>query len=62
MKIFTIIAAVGALLLLLSMLLCGLWSKAKGIPDEAGKKFHSQLGIVTIICSIVAIILLLILL
>jgi hypothetical protein len=62
MKIFTVIVAVAALLLLLSMLVCGLWSKAKGLPDEAGKKFHTQLGIVTIIFSIAAIILLLILL
>ncbi len=60
MKILTMIIAVAALLLLLSMLLCGLWSKAKGLSEKSAKKFHTQLGVLAMLFSIAAIILLLI--
>jgi hypothetical protein len=59
MKFVTVIVAIAALLLLFSMLLCGLWSKSKGLPDENAKKFHTQLGVTTMLFSIAAIILLL---
>lgn len=60
MKIFTVIIAIAALLLLFSMLLCGLWSKSKGLLEESAKKFHMQLGITTMLLSIASIILMLI--
>jgi hypothetical protein len=60
MKVFTIVFAATALLLLLSMLLCGLWSKSKGLSEESAKKFHTKLGVTAMLFSIAAIILLLI--
>lgn len=56
MRVFTIIISVITLLLLCSMLLCGLWSKSKGLSEKSAKKFHMQLGIITILFSMVTII------
>ena len=44
MAIVTIIAASITVLLLLCQLTCGLWIRSKG-ADEAGKRFHTKLGI-----------------
>ncbi len=59
MKTIIIILAIITLLLLLSMLTCGLWTSAKGLPDAAGKLFHKNLGIAAISMSMLTIVLML---
>ncbi len=50
MEIITIIVAAVTALLLLCQLMCGQWIR-KG-TDEAGKRFHSRLGIANVITGL----------
>lgn len=52
MNVATIIMASLTMLLLLCQLLCGLWMKSKG-TDEAGKRFHTKLGIANVLTGLV---------
>lgn len=51
MKVATIILAALSALLLLCDLLCGLWMRSKG-SDDAGKRFHTRLGIAVVISGL----------
>jgi hypothetical protein len=60
MNIIYILIAILTILLLLSLLLCGLWLKSHPTNDPSSVKFHLQLGITTIICSLISAILLIV--
>jgi hypothetical protein len=53
MKIAVIVFASAAALLMLFQLTCGLWIRSKG-ADEAGKRFHTKLGISGILTGMVS--------
>lgn len=51
METITIVLAALTIVLFLCQLTCGLWIRKKG-ADEAGKKFHTQLGIANMVAGI----------
>lgn len=55
MKALLWVSSVIAVLMQLSMLTCGLWIRNHG-ADQAGKAFHANFGIATIIVSLVTVI------
>ncbi|WP_058301666.1 hypothetical protein [Gorillibacterium timonense] len=60
MKTFTIILGAGAILLLLSTLLCGFWianQNLTGADLKSALSFHKKLGITASLVSIAAILL-----
>lgn len=61
MKAFSLIIAVISGLLLLSTLICGLWIRANGVTDLSSRNFHMNIGIASVIFSLIAVGLLIIL-
>lgn len=59
MKTASIILSSLTILTALSQLICGLWMQANG-ADASNKVFHTQLGIGTVVLSLITIIVMLI--
>jgi len=51
MQVITIIVAALSALLLLCQLMCGMWIRSKG-TDDAGRRFHTRLGIAVVISGL----------
>jgi hypothetical protein len=51
----SIIIAVLTIILMLSLLLCGLWMKAKNITDKESIKFHMQLGVIAVTTGLITV-------
>ena len=53
MKTTIIILAVISALLIVSTVICGLWIKNSGEADESSIKFHLQIGLTTLLFTLV---------
>ncbi len=60
MNNISIVLGVIAIIMILSMVLCGLWLRTHPTSNPGALKFHFQLGLATLIVCLVAIILLLV--
>jgi len=56
MKTLSVTAIIVSLVMIGFMLLCGLWLRSKG-ADEAGVRFHMQLGLFTLVVVAVTLVL-----
>lgn len=58
MKLLTNIVAIGAILGLLSTLICGLWMKQQTTLEASSISFHTTIGIGSIVLAVSALVLL----
>jgi len=61
MKTLTMVSAILAVLAVLSTVICGLWIRANNVSDPSSINFHRTMGILSLVCCAITVVLVIIL-